>query len=322
MADNQQQLPLDTPPPPADSAAPPPEAPAAPSKLVERMTAMGFTDVKDDNDAQDRLFSAFERLKEENATYGAQIKEALAEVRAQVDGGPKQPSDQPQRWWNPPQVDLAVVSQYRNADGSWKEGTPMEVRQKTEALEQYRQAFAAKLISDPESALNPLLERKFEEYFSQRYGQMTSEQQYQQELSANDWLWEKDPYSGSPTRRLSSEGKRLSDIMAEEEADYVEAQRLAGVPSQSIKAMPKALAFRKAMKTFRVEKAASKSTQMTPEEAAKINADKKAGLLGAAAPPVNRSGALPEAGAPKNKNLSPGQRLAQTMHMNGTFKNT
>ncbi len=287
--------------------------PPAPSKLVERATKLGFENVANDEEAFDRLAAAYQQQEEK---FSSQIKQVLDEVRYQSQPQPEPaPATGQTRWWNPPKADLAAAAHYRTAEG-WKPETPPDLRRQVEELERYRDNFARSFVSDPESALAPLLEQKVKEIVAQQYGQLTAKQQFEQELNANPWLWEKDPYSGQPTRKLSAEGQKFNELMASVEDRITKATR--GV------APDKQEAFALAMDLYKANQAASKATQMTPEKAQEINAEKKAGLLGVAAPTGNRGAALPAPGQPArpNRNLTPGQLLAQTMHANGTFKNT
>ena len=290
----QQQLPLD---------------PPAPATLVEKLAALGFENLKDDAEATDRLIQAFQEQKTQNETLGDQVRQALYELRASQQPQQAAPS-QPSGWWNPPAVDQHLVAQYRTADG-WKPETPPQVRQAYEAREAHKAKFANDLLENPKNALLPLLQEVFSESFDQQYGQLTAEQQYQQSLTANDWLWEKDPHSGRQTRRLSKEGQQFSDAMA------VNEERIKRSTGRSA---DKATVFEMTLEVWEARKAAFAAAKITPEQAAAANAEKKAGLLGAAAPALNRSGSLPQPGTnpPSNRNLSAGQKLKQLMDANGT----
>jgi hypothetical protein len=283
----QQQLPLDTP---------------APATLVEKLAALGFENLKDDAEATDRLIQAFQEQKSQNESLGDQVRQALYELRASQQPQQPQPA-QASSWWNPPQVDSHLVAQYRTADG-WKPETPSQIRQAYEAREAHKAKFANDLLENPKNTLLPLLKEVFSETFTQQYSQLTAQQQYQQQLASNEWLWEKDPQNGRPTQRLSREGERFNELLIQIEED---------IPDKG-KALKYALMFRDK------EQAAAQATRLTPEQAAAANVEKKAGLLAAAAPALNRNGSLPQPGTkpPSNRNLSAGQRLYQEMQKNGT----
>lgn len=290
--------PADPTPPVTTATTPPPEQTTPPSKFVERLTKLGFESVASDEDAFDRLASAFEQERQQHAD---QIKQIVEEVRGQVPPQtPPQPGEKP-RWWNPPQADLNVAARYRTPDGNWKPETPHDVRQSVEALEAYRNQFASKLVADPEAALAPLLEQKFEEYFERKYGQVTAEQQekqfFERLTTEHDWLWDKDPISKRPTRNLSAEGKRFNELM-------IEGAERFGISSRTKQ-------FEYAMERRAAEQAASR--QITPEQAREANDKHKADLLGRFAPPANRGGSLPPGKPATNKNLSFGQRVLQNL---------
>jgi hypothetical protein len=287
--------PVEATPPPAAPAAPVAEAPP-PSKVVERLSKLGFENVTEE-DALERLASAYEQQREQ---FSRQIQDIRNELLTNAPVAPEPVENTaPDNWWNPPQADLTVASRYRNSDGSWKPETPIEVRTQVERLEQYRDNFARTLVADPEKALEPLLEKKFNKFFEQKFGQLTAQQQYEREVAANPWLWQKDPHTGQPTNRLSPEGERFNELMIEVERD---------IPD-------KAKAFRWAMKLREAEKAASAATRLSPEQAAEANNEKKAGLIGRAAPAVNRAGSQPAPGKEtvRNRNLTFGQKVVQTM---------
>lgn len=298
---------------PADQAPPPDAAPAAPPvtqpadntpPVLKKLQELGFENVATVEEGLERLTSAYAQQRDQ---FGSQLKEAIAEVRAEF-GRPATSADTAPKasWWSPPQADLATASRYRQPNGEWKPETPADVRAQVENLERYRAEFANKLLTDPAATLAPLLEEKFEQFFSQKFGQVTAAQQEQQfferALSENDWLFEKDPINGKPNRaKLTPEGQRFDEIMV----------------AYQTKGMSKRDAFEEALRIRGYEKLASSAKQPTADQARDINAQRKQEVLDRAAPPVNRGGSLPQNTTVRNRNLSPGQRFVQNAQAAG-----
>lgn len=292
---------------PLEPTTPPPAAPETPpvNPKLQALAELGFADVKDESEGFERLVAAHRQMKDQ---FSAQLTAAIEQVRAQVRPSDLQTS-QPatpsaKKFFDPPSVDVSLVQQYRQPDGTWKEGTPADIRTQAEARERYIQGFAQKLVTDPEGALAPLLEQKFSEFFDRRYGQLSQEQQEQQffgkALSDNgDWLFVKDAVSGRPTQKLSPEGERFNELMVEAHDQY-------GIGSR-IKQ------FEYAMKVRGFEKA----NRAVPADANAARAEQQQKLLGRATPTTNRDGTLPAAPSVRNKNLSPGQKLWQQLQRDG-----
>ncbi len=293
-------------PPVAKPAATPPEAAPQLSPRVAKLAEMGFENVQSDDEAFDRLASAYKQQRDE---FGSQLKAALDEVRQTVHAPAPTaaPTAQPagDKWvWEPPQVDLQLASRYRTPDGKWTEDAPADVRSQVAALERYRAKFVENLLADPKVTLKPLLKETFAEFFDEQYGKLTAQQAEQQffdkAYAENDWLFEKDPHSGKPrTDRLSAEGQRVNDLMIQAAREY-------GI-ADPIKQ------FQFVMKQRDLEQAAA-AAKPTAEAA---RTEKQQQLLGRAAPGANRDASLKPSPAPANKNLSPGQRLWQLMQREG-----
>lgn len=297
---------------PLESQAPPPESPpVAPQAddtppLVKKLAELGFENVTSTEEGVERLISAYKQQQEQ---FGQQLKDTIAEVRASFAQPATSTPEAPdaKQWWNPPQADLAAASRYRTPDGGWKPETPPDLRQQVEALERYKATFADRLLTDPKSALAPLLEEKFQEFFEQKFGQITAAQREEQffakAYAENDWLFEKDPHSGRSTRKLSAEGQRFNELFLEAQDEYGVADPI------------KAFGF--ALKLREVERGASANKTVTHEQAAAENERRKKELITRAAPGADRGASLQPGPTPKNRNLSPGQRLAQNLQREG-----
>ena len=290
------------------SAAPPAQTPPADATppALKKLQELGFENVASVEEGLERLAGAYAQQREQ---FGTQLREAIAEVRASFTATS---TEQPKAsWWSPPQADLATASRYRQPDGTWKPETPADVRQKVEELERYRADFANRLLTDPAATLSPLFEEKFDQFFSQKFGQVTAQQQEQQffekALTENEWLFEKDPITGRQNRaKLTQEGERFNEIMAGLE-----------VNEDGSRALSKTKAFQVAMQLRAMEKLTSAAKTPTSDQAREINERKKQEVIDRAAPPVNRSGSLPPNTKVPNRNLSPGQRFVQNAQAAG-----
>jgi hypothetical protein len=277
------------------------------SPVLQKLAELGFENVGSEQDGIERLITAYKQQREQ---FGSQIKEALSELRSTV-APPPQPVEQPgQTWWNPPAVDLNLANRFRTPDGQWKDGTPAEIRQQVEAYEAYRTNFANKFLENPKDALRPAVQEMFEEFFDQKYGQLNAQQREQQffdkAFAENQWLFEKDPTTGRVNQqKLTPEGQRFNELMVHAYEEF-------GVRDRTKQ-------FEFAMRMRAAEKAASAAKAPTPEQAAATNDQRKQDFLNRAAPALNRNGSLPQPGAtpPRNRNLTPGQKLKQQMQLDG-----
>lgn len=296
--------------PEAPAEAQPPAQPEQPtlSPRAQKLAELGFKDVKDDDEAFDRLISYTKNLKNE---FGTQLQSALSELKQTQPTATAPVQDAKTGKWNwaPPAVDPNVLAQYRTADG-WKDGTPDSVKQAASARQSYLDSFAQKFVSDPAATLDPLLEDRFDQLWDRKYGQINAQQQQQSAqqkvFTDNPWLFEPDPVSGKPSGNLSAEGKLIDLYMSEAQqrgADYQ-------------------LSWEFAVNKHRAGKAefAGKQAAQT-QTATQINDQKKADLLARAANGTpSRGGSLPQPAAPnqtQNKHLSFGERFKQNAARDG-----
>jgi hypothetical protein len=288
--------------------------PPALSAKAQRLVELGFENVANDDEAFDRLAAAYTQTKTE---FGQQLQAALAELRQSAPQPTVTPTTQDARtgkWtWEPPAVDPALLAAYRTADG-WKPETPPEIRQAAEARQRYFDSFATKFVSDPASALDPLLEDRFEQLWNRKYGQVAQQQQLQtvqqKVLTENPWLFESDPISGRPSHSLSADGKLIDQYMQEAQsrgADYE-------------------LSWEYAVSKHRAGKAEFAAKQAEQAKAASDKAEQgRQSLLNRAGGTPNRTGSLPTPSdsrtTQRNRNLTPGQRAVQNMARNGVAVN-
>ncbi len=297
-------------------AAAPPEPAAAPT-LAERLsTEFGFQNVKDDNDAIERLVAAFKQKND----VSAQVEAALQELRSQSGAQPPAPvssGQQDDRWWKPPAVDYSRAAQYRtvSADGTpaWKPETPADLKQAYDAAQAYHDQWANDLVRRPNEVLPKIIRQEAEKIVQEMLGQTTSqaqEQQLKQQVfKDNDWLFEKDPVSGAPRYgQLTAEGQVLNQFYIEAEqrgADFAFAWDYAYAKYQALKA----------------KSVASRETQAAT--AAEADAALKEKFLNRGNGPLPARGAsLAKPGdgrnGSQNPRLKPGQKLLAQMRADGT----
>ena len=294
-----------------------PVVPAAPavettpvSPRIQALSELGFENVTDEGEAFDRLVMAY---KSKDDQFAAQLREALEQVRAQAPAAaqPATPAAT-KKWFDPPPVDLSLVQQYRQQDGTWKAETPADIKAQAEARLRYIETFANRLVTDPEGTLQPFVEEKFNQFFEQRFGQLTAEQQEQQfftkALAENDWIFEKDPLTKRPVAgKLTPEGARFNELMVQAHDEF-------GIGSRTKQ-------FEFALRMREMEKFTSRAKQPTAAEAAALAEQKKRELLAKGGGQPNRTGSLPAPGenrvTQKNANLRFGQKLLQNLRTNG-----
>lgn len=291
---------------PEQTAAPAPEATPQEPSWLGKVKELGFENVSNPEEAIERLASAYRQTKDE---FGAQLQQLLEQHKSQPTPQPQ--VQDAQDGWKPPQIDRRLIAQFKTADG-WKEGTPDSVKQQYAAWENYRAQFAESFLDDPSQALDPILQKKFDQYFESKYGQLTQQQQQQQAeqriYSENPWLFEKDPVTQQPRLdRLSAEGQLIQPHFAElyeKTGDFT-------------------LAWKYAKATYDAQKSSSQLKATTQAQtASEINAQRKAEAVNrASGATVNRTGSLPtpadNRASQRNPQLRPGQRALQIAQRNG-----
>lgn len=289
----------------AEKQPAPAETAAAPETTVSpkaaKLVALGFENVSSDDEAFDRLVSAYQQQREAISSELQEIKQALVhkeEPKPQVTGERKP--------WQAPRADLAAASKYRNQDGTWKPETPTDLRSQVEAYERHRAEFAERLLADPEAAIGDLMREIARKEYEHLHGQITAQQTeaqfFQKAITENDWLFEKNPHTGkADPRRLTGEGEKFNELMSELETG----------------GMGKVQAFQTAMRLYRAEQAAFKAQQPTPQQAQQVREQKQKEVLarGLAAP--GRNGSLAHQPEKRTTNLRPGQKFIQNLQADG-----
>jgi hypothetical protein len=281
------------------------------SPRIAKLKELGFENVTSEDEAFDRIVSAFQNTKNE---FGSQLQAALAELKQT----PAQPTTTPPaqdahtgKWnWAPPAVDQQLLARFRTADG-WKPETPAEVRQAAEARQAYLDSFAQKFVADPAATLEPLLEDKFNAYFEMKTRELAAQQQFQivqQKITTeNPWLFEADPITSKPKPGvLSAEGKLIDQYMQEAQARGADYE----------------LSWECALSKHAAAKAARSQQQTAQTQtAAQVNAQVKQDFVNRAAGTPNRTGSMPTASdsrsSQRNKALTAGERFMQVVKRDG-----
>jgi hypothetical protein len=282
------------------------------TSYVDLIKGLGFENVADEKEAVSRLIEAYKQKDEATKALSQQVAQAIEEVRRVGTPQTQEPQQTQgdERWWSPPEIDTALASKYRNADGSWKAETPTSLKQMVEQAEAYYDKWANDLVRQPDKVLPKIIRQEAEKIVREVLSQTTMAQrqaQIQEQIfSDNPWLFEKDPITGHVNRgKLSAEGQLLNEhfIAAQEKGfSFEDAWDWAYSKHQLAKLM---------------------ALQKMPDgkEAEEANAKKKQELLGrASGATLPRGGSLPPATAPtrtQNRNLTFGERFARQVKENG-----
>ena len=215
---------------PAQEYAPEPQEPQEPQELqqqqqqqytlADQVSALGFADVQNEQDAQYRLLDSYQQLQNQNSQWAdfyqqqqqqhGQLQEladqgreyqdlqrdpAWQQYRDQQDAAPAQQQQQPtgeEHWWAPPQIDMDGLERWRTQKvdpqtgeiyADWVEGTPRELKEDAEDYVAYLEDWAENIIRKPNEVLPGIIEQEFDKLFKSRYtALMQYNNQYQQEV--------------------------------------------------------------------------------------------------------------------------------------------
>lgn len=205
---------------PADPATP------ALSPFMQKVSELGFVDVKDENDARDRLLQALEASAQEKAAYEQRIQEqdqfarygreflqqqqdpAYQQFQAQRQT-PQQPAEAKQSdWCSIPSIDKERIAKYRELDPTtqewkWKDGTPADVRVSAESYAAEVEKWQSDILTNPKETLTKAIESVARELYQKEFQQFQTQQEVQtfaQQIKTQnaDWLYAKDPRTQQP----------------------------------------------------------------------------------------------------------------------------
>ncbi|WP_339803449.1 hypothetical protein [uncultured Marinobacter sp.] len=201
--------------------------------LADQVRQLGFSDVADDGEAQNRLLESYQQLANQNqqwANYSQQLqgqydqqlqeqqqyadygREYLQQQQAQQQEQTPEPGEQ--HWWAPPEFDLHNLDQYREqvfnqetgtAQWDWRDGTPLKVKTAAEGYSTYLEDWAEKLLRRPQEVLPEIIKQEFDKYFPEAYSKVVDytsnyyqgmqQQAAVEDINARnaDWVYQRDP---------------------------------------------------------------------------------------------------------------------------------
>ncbi len=309
-----------------------PETPPAPTYL-DRVKGLGFAEVENEEQARDRLLTAYEqtlaeqkRIKDEldqQKVYAKYGQEYLEGLRSQPQPSAPAPTSQPERkdWWNPPTYNSAVADRYREAkqDGTygWKDNTPAEIRASAESYQAYIEKWAHDLATNPKEALRGIKDEIRAELLSefdtkyQTYRQQETVEEFADRVrNENDWLFEKDARTNQVLYdRYSSDGQMVMR--------FIDQAAKFGITSPQNQ-------WEYAKSLYDAEKARTQVTTVTQQQTNQdVAATQKKNLLARArGVGPNRNGSATPANNPnasvQNPLRSAGELLREQMRADGT----
>lgn len=245
-------------PPPAADPAPvtepvvetTPEPVTPPSWIDSLKTDFGFSDIKDEDDARQRVLQALRQEKEELdrmrqereqyrplVQYGQQYIDELQKRQAEqakpATPEPAKPDNSP--WPNVRAVDPKVVERYYNAETKqWNYATPPSVIQEVEEAMTNTQKWTNDLVYKPREALEPIIDyvvtNKVQKILEEQFGMKPQELVQQLDISGErkyvndvlvqyeDVLFERDPRTSALNYdRPSQIGQKFSEALQEAE---------------------------------------------------------------------------------------------------------
>lgn len=209
--------------------------------LKDRLVELGFEDLQDDNEAQQRLLEAYAQQTAEQRYYQEQLQLLQYQMRNMMAQQGQQPQqtqqtqNKPEPFYNPPQLDVAAATKYiagRDEKGKiqWQEGTPPQIIDQYNAREEYYTRHAERLVKNWDQVEASLEERilakaqeMFEKNLETRAKQTETESYVNQQIREHESVLYQinpvtkqvrlDPATGNPM--LSEAGVRLNGILSE-----------------------------------------------------------------------------------------------------------
>lgn len=221
--------------------------------FVSRLTDLGFENIENEADAQERLLQSYSQLQAEAATlerereqlrqladYGRQYLDSLQKPAAEPTkaAGHELLGAPPAGWWAPPKFERGWLDKYQETDPEtgktkWRDGTPASVRASAEEYEAYINDWAVRLTTNPAEALRPLEEQIYQNVsrlIQEKYDGLRREEReeefYERVKAENEWIYERDPRTNQIDReRFSPRGRRLVEVMTRLENSGVKDSR-------------------------------------------------------------------------------------------------
>jgi len=190
--------------------------------FLQRLSDLGFTDIADEQSAQDRLLEAYAqdrarlqevqeqmeylRLQQVYSQQKNQPQQAQQAPQTQVPQAPVE--QQPRNYWDI-QIDETRVAPWlirdENGDAKLKPETPVDIRSQWEAREFGKQQFVQNFLNNPNAALAPILqqqqlamEQRFQELLQQKEIEQSRQTAVQEFTEKNQWIYQLDPVTNQP----------------------------------------------------------------------------------------------------------------------------
>lgn len=305
----------------AEAEVPAVETPAAKS-LADLARERGFADVKDDNEAAERLLAALDERDQQarDAAERAAKYEQLAMWRAQQTTQ-QQPAAQPAQQQSDPygalQLDEDRIQEHFDPVAkTWRDGTPDDVKHSAARYEAARKQRLAAIVDNPREFLAPLLEEFLSQGLQKHTAALESkteeEAAKQRFLREAEWAFQRDPVTNQ--RKKDARGEFIPSADGIKFGEYMEAAADLGITSLS--GQLKYATEQRELATFRSQQGQQSSAQ----QAQKTNEQLKQDLLKRAIPGQSAGGTFTQPGeAPRtqNQHLSAGERLRQNMVREG-----
>lgn len=307
---------------------------------LDSVRQYGFEDVKDEDDAKQRVLQAWQQQQERASEYERRMKELEPLVglgqqyweqqqrerqQQQQAQQPAPQQEQPQSLWPSfPKLDPQVVQRWREQDSTgewkWKFGTPMEIQQAAVDFKSQADKWTNDLIYRPKEALEPPIRAITREevmtVLKEQFGMEPKELVSKLDISGErayvdrilteyqDYLFDKDPRSGRlDYNRASAIGNMFFQA--------VEESKQMGITSEANQ-------YYNALRL--IQPYLQQQTQTTATATAQVTAEQKRNehlRRGAARSAPSRDGSVPktnaEPGEVQNKGQSFGSSLAQEL---------
>lgn len=133
----------------------------------------------------------------------------------------QQQQAQAKPWWNPPEFDRNWLKYVDQANGGFKEGTPLHIQEGVQKYVDYQNGFSQRFLENPAEALKPWADELKREWL-QEAQQQFQHQQYQQQVShelaqigqQNPWMYQSDA-EGQPIINPATGQKVMTDVGAQ-----------------------------------------------------------------------------------------------------------
>lgn len=193
--------------------------------FLQKLSELGFTDISDEQSAQDRLLEAYAqdraRLQElQDQMEYLRLQRVYEQQKISPQPNPQTQhqqqnvDQQPRNYWDI-KIDETRVAPWltrdENGDTKLKPETPADIRSQWEAREFGKQQWVQSLLNNPNAALAPILqqqqlamEQRFQELLQQKEMEQNRQTALQDFTEKNQWIYQLDPVTQQP--RMGRDG--------------------------------------------------------------------------------------------------------------------